>query len=365
MYPWCVGKLLALSRLDARVSLSLYENGFYPHAFFYLHQSLEKLVKAFIVVGEPEELRRKVNEKIIEYARKGKSFNVEDLLCSEVLKYSVGHSAAWKFISWMANQYSRTRSKIQEVLHGNVPDDVMSFIDELVEITGFNLRDLRKTYDELTGFYGSLHRLVDEVSREVLSNGEITDLDKVFEGIRVLYDFTIKAINEIREEFKKIDDLDYDNLYMDVDVCRELRKNPHGRKFLELIRVLASKQGSDPEEAVRGICRVLPCIYEYIVFVSRKIVGLGQIYALIPLAAFLEKVKAHELSRYPISEYISPLDIKKEHLDSIRFREIISLVIDSVDKLEDCLLTIHNVPKKLSKCASSINGTPHLASSRA
>lgn len=151
----------------------------------------------------------------------------------------------------------------------------MSFIDELVEITGFDLKDLRKTYDELTGFYGSLHRLVDDVSRKVLSNGEITDLDKVFEGIHVLSDFTIKTINEIREEFKKIDDLDHDNLHIDVDVCWELRKNPRGRKFLELIRDLASKQGSDPEEAVRGICRVLPCIYEYIIIVSRKIGGLG------------------------------------------------------------------------------------------
>ncbi len=362
---WCIRDLLILSRNDASAALLLYDKGFYPHAFFYLYQSLEKLIKAFILIGEPDEVKRRVNERIVRYAKEGKSFNVDDILCSEVLKYSVGHGAAWKFISWMERQYSRASKMLQSVMRGDVQVE-KSLFDKLTSILSGGLEDVKKTYDEIAENYRIMQKLVDKVYSEVISDGEITSLDKVFEGISVLSDFTIKTLNEIKEEYDKINNSKQVDLHIkNVDACKEIEKEPRGREYFELIRDLASRQGSNPEEAIHGICSVLPCFLELLTIITRKILDLSQIYALIPFAAFLDRINAHEFSRYPVSKYISPLDIKKEHLESIRFKEIISLVIDSVDKLEDYLSTIHNAPKKLSKCASSINGTSHLASPRA
>jgi len=352
MYPWCVEELLALSRLDIKASLSLYRAGFYPHAFFYLYQSLEKLAKALLVLGKPEEIKKKVEKSIKKRIEEGiKSFDFNDILCFEVMKFSVGHGAAWKLIEWMRKEYQEITNKISAVLSNKTNDEqfiIAGFLDALdLDIVP---EEFTKFYKEYDSAYASIQKIVEDKYREATINGKVVDLNKVFEKLGELSDIVFDLLNTVKDE--SVEEINIDDLgqLFKTNMCYKLENTERGKKFLDLVRYLAEKQGSDPDEAIQGLCRALPCIYMMIIITLKKLIDIYKVFVLIPLIAFLDRVKAHEFSRYPLSRNVSPLRIEKEHLDKIKFTEISSLVVDAIDSFENYLRIIKENSKFLTKC---------------
>ena len=354
MHPWCLEELLKLSRLDIESARILYDMGYHSQAFFYMYQSLEKLIKALIVLGMPEEIKKKVESKITKLAEKGvKSFNEDDILCIEVMKTSVGHGAAWKLIEWMRNEYREIRDKISLTLSNKISNDDRFVITRLLEVLGINLEELSKFYEERAASYEILQKLVEDKCRNVMINERIVDLNKVFEELSDLSNVIIGIVDSINEEFTEDMNVDDIEQLLKTDVCSEFKKIDRGRKLLDLVRFLAEKQGSDPEEIVQKLCRALPCIYVLIMIILKNLAEIYKVFALIPFTAFLDRIKAYEFSRYPVSRNVSPLNIRKEHLDKIRFREISDLVINAIDSLENYLKALEHYSEFLSNCKNN------------